>query len=66
MKSMGPATFQSSGFFVSTMDAVVQENRMEGFVNQQDTYYLNSYSVENMIDLVGREDLNKYENLFAK
>lgn len=66
MKSMGAASVRSSGFFISTMDAVAQEVRHEGFVNQQDTYYLNSYSVENMIDLISREDLNRFDNLFQK
>lgn len=66
MKQMGAASFKNKGFFVSTMDAVHQDVRHEGFINQQDCYYLNSYAVENIIDLVSRENLNKFNNLFGK
>jgi len=34
MRKMGAASFRSGGFFISTMDAVTQELRGEGFINQ--------------------------------
>lgn len=61
---MGAASFRNGGFFASIMDAVYQDVRYEGFINQQDSFYLNSYAVENMIDLVSRENLNRFDNLF--
>jgi len=51
---------------MSTMDAVTQDLRSDGFINLQDSVYLDSYAVENMIDLVDREKLNQFDNLYAQ
>jgi len=38
--------------------------RVEGFVNAVDCAYLKSYAIEHFSDLLEREKLNRFDNLF--
>lgn len=37
--------------------------REDGFINPIDTTYLESYGVENLINIIKREDMNRFQNL---
>jgi hypothetical protein len=40
-----------------------QSIREEGFVNALDTVYLQSYAIENLMEVISREEQNRHTNL---
>ncbi len=52
-------------FYLTEKDAPMQEIREDGFINSFDRSYLDSYAIENMMDLISREELNRYDGLLS-
>jgi hypothetical protein len=50
-------------YHLTENDNPLAKIREEGFINTHDTVYLQSYAIENLMELISREELNRHPNL---